>query len=86
MGNFKWIKIVIYLWVLSLTFQLKANDCVRTYFVYLFTKDSVSYMHLNFQSFFSGKKVRIIHGLIRYLIESWLLYTFFNWPMFTKIF
>ena len=26
------------------------------------TKDSVYNAHLNFQSFFSGKKVRIIHG------------------------
>ena len=37
MGNFKWIEIVISLLVLSLTFQLKANDCVWTHFVYLFT-------------------------------------------------
>jgi len=34
MGNFKWIEIVISLLVLSLTFQLKANDCVWTHFVY----------------------------------------------------
>ena len=26
------------------------------------TKDSMYNTHLNFQSFFSGKKVRIIHG------------------------
>ena len=26
------------------------------------TKDSVYNAHLNFRSFFSGKKVRIIHG------------------------
>ena len=26
------------------------------------TKDSVYNVHLNFRSFFSGKKVRIIHG------------------------
>ena len=37
-GNyFKWIKIVISSLVLSLIFQLKANDCVWTNFVYLFT-------------------------------------------------
>ena len=37
-GNyFKWIKMVIFSLVLSLTFQLKANDCVWTNFVYLFT-------------------------------------------------
>ena len=35
MGN--WVEIVISLLVLSLTFQFKANDCVRTHFVYLFT-------------------------------------------------
>ena len=35
MGN--WIEIVISLLVLPLTFQFKANDCVRTHFVYLFT-------------------------------------------------
>ena len=35
MGN--WIEIVISLLVLSLTFQFKANDCVCTHFVYLFT-------------------------------------------------
>ena len=34
MGNFKWIEIVISLLALSLTFQLKANDCVWTLFVY----------------------------------------------------
>ena len=69
-GNyFKWIEIIIFSLVLSLTFQLKANDCLV---VYLFTyanegcesktKDSVYNTHLNFRSFFSGKKVRIIHG------------------------
>ena len=37
-GNyFKWIEIVISSMVQSLTFQLKANDCVWTNFVYLFT-------------------------------------------------
>ena len=36
-GNFKWIEIIISLLVLSLTFQLKANDRVWTNFVYLFT-------------------------------------------------
>ena len=71
-GNyFKWIEIIISSLFLSLTFQLKANDCVWSNFVYLFTyankrresktKDSVYNTHLNFQSFFSGKKVRIIH-------------------------
>ena len=34
---FKWIEIVISSLVLPLTFQLKANDCARTNFVYLFT-------------------------------------------------
>ena len=63
-GNyFKWIEIVIS----SLVFQLKANDCVWSNFVYLFTyandgcesktKDSVYNTHLNFRSFFSGKNV-----------------------------
>ena len=37
MGNFKWIEIVISSLILFLTFQLKANDCVWTHFVYLFT-------------------------------------------------
>ena len=60
---FKWIEIIISSLVLSLTFQLKANDCVRSNFMYLFTyanegrksktKDSVYNTHLNFQSFFS---------------------------------
>ena len=69
---FKWIEIIISSLVLSLTFQLKANDCVWSNLVYLFTyanegreskpKDSVYNTHLNFRSFFSGKKVRIIHG------------------------
>ena len=69
---FKWIEIIIASLVLSLTFQLKGNDCVWSNFVYLFTyanagrepktKDSMYNTHLNFQSFFSGKKVRIIHG------------------------
>ena len=37
-GNyFKWIDVGISSLVLSLTFQLKANDCVWTNFVYLFT-------------------------------------------------
>ena len=37
-GNyFKWIKIIISSLVLSLTFQLKANDCVWSNFMYLFT-------------------------------------------------
>ena len=34
-GNFRWIEMVISLLVLSLTFQLKANDLVWTNF-YLF--------------------------------------------------
>ena len=71
-NSFKWIEIIISSLVLSLTFQLKANDCVRLNFVCLFTyanegresktKDSVYNTHLNFWSFFSGKKVHIIHG------------------------
>ena len=72
-GNyFKWIEIIISALVLSLTFQLKANDCVWSSFMYLFTyanegrkpktKDFVYNTHLNFRSFFSGKKVCIIHG------------------------
>ena len=72
-GNyFKWIEIITSSMILSLTFQLKANDYVWSNFVYLFTnanegrkpktKDSVYGTHLNFRSFFSGKKVRIIHG------------------------
>ena len=37
-GNyFKWIEIVISSFVRSLTLKLKANDCVWTNFVYLFT-------------------------------------------------
>ena len=37
-GNyFKWIEIIISSLVLSLTFQLKGNDCVWSHFVYLFT-------------------------------------------------
>ena len=36
-GNFKWIEIVISLLVLSLTFQLKENDCVWANFVNLFS-------------------------------------------------
>ena len=72
-GNyFKWIKIITSSMILSLTFELKANDYVWSNFAYLFTnanegcksktKDSVYSTHLNFRSFFSGKKVRIIHG------------------------
>ena len=68
-GNFKWIEIVIFLLALSLTFPLKANDCVWTNICLHAnegreskTKDSVYNTHLNFRSFFSGKKVRIIHG------------------------
>ena len=72
-GNyFKWIEIITSSLILSLTFQLKANDCLWSNFVYLFTnanegresktKDSVYNTHLNFRSFFRGKKVRIIHG------------------------
>ena len=62
----KRIEIIISSLVLSLTSQLKANDCVWSNFVYLFTyanegresktKDSVCNTHLNFRSFFSGKK------------------------------
>ena len=69
---FKWLEIIISSLVLSLTFQLKANDCVWSSFVYLFTyaneghesktKDSVYNTHFNFQSFFSGKKLCIVHG------------------------
>jgi len=67
-GNyFKWIEIIVSSLFLSLTFQLKANDCVWSNFVYLFTytneghesKTNVYNTHLNFRS---GKKVRIIHG------------------------
>ena len=37
-GNyFKWFEIIIYTLVLSLTFQLKANNCVWSNFVYLFS-------------------------------------------------
>ena len=36
-GNFRWIEIAVSLLVLSLTFQLKANDRVWTNFLYLFT-------------------------------------------------
>ena len=58
--------------ILSLTFQLKANDYVWSNFVYLFTnanegrksktKDSVYSTHLNFRSFFSGKKCALYTG------------------------
>ena len=72
-GNyFKWIEIIISSLVPSLTFQLKANDCVWSNLVYLFTyanegrepktKDSMYNTHLHFWRFFSGKKGRIIHG------------------------
>ena len=39
---FKWIEIVISSLVLSLTFQLKANDCVDKFrvFVYMLMRDS----------------------------------------------
>ena len=68
-GNFfKWIEII----VSSLVPSLKANDCVWSNLVYLFTyanegrkpktKDSMYNTHLHFRSFFSGKKGRIIHG------------------------
>ena len=70
---FRWIEVVISLLVLSLTLQLKANDCVWTNYqidcVFVYesnTKDSVYNTHLNFRSFFSGKKRCIIHGEIRY--------------------
>ena len=76
MGIFKWIEIVISLLVLSLTFQLKANDCVWNISCICLhanegrasnTKDSVyniqyNMQYLNFQSFVSGKKVHIIQG------------------------
>ena len=42
-GNFRWIEIIISLLVLSLTFQLKANDCVWTQFrvfVYILMRDT----------------------------------------------
>ena len=72
-GNyFKWFEIIISSLALSLTFQLKANDCVWSNFVYLFTyanerrefktKDSVYNTHLNFWSFFSGKKCALYTG------------------------
>ena len=69
---FNWIEIIISSLVLSLTFQLKANDCVWSNFVYLFTyanegresktKDSVYNTHLNFRSFFSRKKCALYTG------------------------
>ena len=75
-----------FLYWLSLTFQFKANDCVRTHFMYCIclyanegreskTKDSVYNTHLNFRSFFSGKKVRIITRVNTiYLRTSFLFY------------
>ena len=57
----------LYNLVLSLTFHLKENDCVWTNFVNVNyrceskTTNFVYDTHLNFRSFFSGKKVRIIH-------------------------
>ena len=60
-----WIEIVISLLVVSLTFQLKASVwCICLHANEereSKTKDSVYNTHLNFLSFFSGKKVRIIY-------------------------
>ena len=55
-GNyFKWIEILISSLVLSLTFQFKANDCVWTNFVYLFTCSI-------FGAFSAGRKCTLYTG------------------------
>ena len=72
-GNyFTWIEIITSSLIQSLTFQLKANVCVWSNFVYLFTnanerresktKDSMYNIDLNFRSFFSAKKCALYTG------------------------